>query len=182
MLDDRPGWPGEGTAMKQLLVMRHGKSDWHVGAPDHERPLNARGVAAAGLMGRVLAAMDLGPDHVLTSTATRARTTAELVVQAGGFDAEVVDTPAFWQAGVDDALARLARVPDDVDRLLVTGHMPTWGGLVWRLTGASTAMRTATVAVVDLHLGTSWSHDGDLTGDLVALLQPRHLEHLDPGT
>lgn len=167
--------------MKQLVVMRHAKSDWHVGASDLDRPLNERGVAAATTMGRVLAAMDLGPDLVLTSPATRARTTAELVVAAGGWSVEVVDTPAFYEAAVDGVLARVALVPADVDRLLVVGHMPTWGGLVWRLTGASAAIRTATTAVLDLHLGRSWSHHGDLTGDLVTLLQPRHLAALDPG-
>lgn len=167
--------------MKQLLVMRHGKSDWGAGGRDHDRPLNPRGVEAARTMGRVLAAMDLVPDLVLTSTATRARTTAELVTEAGEWAAEVVDTPAFYEAGVDGVLAKLATVSPEVDRLLVTGHMPTWGGLVHRLTGASVAMRTATVAVVDLHLGRSWDHGGELVGDLVTLLQPRLVASLDPG-
>ncbi len=167
--------------MKHLVVMRHGASDWPTGTRDLDRPLTADGVAAAATTGRVLAAMDLAPDLVLTSPATRARTTAEVVVAAGGWAVEVVDTPAFWQAGVPDVLARLARVPDDVDRLLVTGHMPTWGGLVWQLTGASVAMGTATVAVVDLHLGGSWDHDGDLSGELVSLLTSRQAAALDPG-
>lgn len=166
--------------MKQLLVMRHGKSDWTAGTSDHARPLNSRGAAAAGTVGRVLTAMGLVPDAVVTSTATRAATTAELVVESGGWDVEVVATDTFYEASVDGVLAHLARIDDDVDRLLVTGHMPTWGGLVWRLTGATVAMRTATVAVIDLHLGRSWAHDGDLAGELVALLQPRHLARLDP--
>lgn len=167
--------------MKQLLVMRHGKSDWGAGMSDHERPLNPRGVESAGTVGRVLDTMGLVPDLVLTSSATRARTTAELVVEAAGWACPVEDTPVFYEAGVDGVLARLAQVPDDVDRLLVTGHMPTWGGLVQLVTGAHVAMRTATVAVVDLHLGRSWDHDGMVAGELVTLLQPRLVAHLDPG-
>jgi len=168
--------------VKQLLVMRHGKSDWAAGTSDHARPLNPRGVAAAERVGRVLTGMGLVPDAVVTSSAIRAATTAERVVAAGGWDVEVTATDIFYEASVDGVLAHLAHVVDDVNRLLVTGHMPTWGGLVWRLTGASVAMRTATVAVIDLRLGRSWAHDGDLSGELVALLQPRHLAALDHGT
>lgn len=162
--------------MKQLLVMRHGKSDWHAGAAtDHARPINARGVAAARSMGRHLTSSDLAPDVVLTSSALRARTTAELAAEAGGWSVPVEAVDAFYDASVDTVLARIARVPDEVDRLMVVGHQPTWGALVWRLTGGSVAMRTATVAVVDLHLGRSWDHDGDLAGELLAVFQPRHL-------
>lgn len=167
--------------MKQLLVMRHGKSDWSAGTRDHERPLNPRGVRAAGTMGRVLTTIGLVPDLVLSSTATRARTTAELVAEAGGWSAPIEDTPAFYECAVDGVMARLARVPDEVERLLVTGHMPTWGGLVQVLTGASVAMRTATVAVIDMHLGSSWDHGEMMAGQLVTLLQPRSMAALDPG-
>jgi phosphohistidine phosphatase len=40
----------------ELLIMRHGKSDWEGGVADHERPLAPRGVRAAQSMGRFLAA------------------------------------------------------------------------------------------------------------------------------
>lgn len=161
--------------MKQLLVMRHGKSDWHAGATtDHGRPVNERGVRSAIAMGRLLTDTGLAPDHVLTSSALRARTTAELAAEAGGWDAPVDATDGFYDASVDGVVARLALVPDEVDRLLVVGHQPTWGALVWRLTGGAVAMRTATVAVVDLQLGRSWDHDGDVGGELLAVFQPRH--------
>lgn len=161
--------------MKQLLVMRHGKSDWHAGATtDHGRPINDRGVASAVAMGRLLTDAGLVPDGVLSSSALRARTTAELATEAGEWPVTVDATDGFYEASVDDVLARLSLVGDEVDRLLVVGHQPTWGALVWRLTGGAVAMRTATVAVVDLHLGRSWGHDGDLAGEILAVFQPRH--------
>ena len=64
--------------MRRLILFRHGKSDWD--APfgsDHERPLSKRGVKAAKTMGLVLARSDLVPDHAITSSAVRARTTLE---------------------------------------------------------------------------------------------------------
>ncbi|MBY5162572.1 SixA phosphatase family protein [Salsipaludibacter albus] len=166
--------------MKQLLVMRHAKSDWHSGAAtDHARPINQRGVDAATAMGRLLTSAGLVPDAILASSAVRARTTAELAAEAGGWDVGVDAVDALYDASVDRVLARLALVPDAVDRLLVVGHQPTWGALVWRLTGGSVAMRTATVAALDLHLGDTWDPadvggPGELTGEILAVFQPRH--------
>lgn len=38
----------------QLIVMRHAKSDWSEGnLPDFDRPLTARGIKAAKLMGKM---------------------------------------------------------------------------------------------------------------------------------
>lgn len=160
--------------MKQLLVMRHGKSDWSSGAIDHDRPLTGRGERSARLMGRVLTRAGLAPDTILTSSATRALRTAELAADAGGWDVDITATRDLYDAWHGTVLEALAETADEVDRLMVVGHQPTWGALVEELTGGAVAMRTATVAVVDLLLGTSWRHDGAPRGELVAVLQPRH--------
>ena len=48
--------------MKRLILMRHAKSDWSSGAgSDHDRPLNARGVAAAEALGGWLRAQNIAP-------------------------------------------------------------------------------------------------------------------------
>lgn len=161
--------------MKQLLVMRHGKSDWSAGGTaDHDRPLNRRGVASAKTMGGVLTAAGLQPDLVVTSSARRARTTAQLAAEAGGWSAPISADDRLYFCDVADVLAVVGDTPDGVQRLMVVGHQPTWGALVAHLTGASAAMRTCAAAVIDLMLGASWANDGDVTGELVALLQPRH--------
>jgi phosphohistidine phosphatase len=65
--------------MLRLILMRHAKSDWSHGASDHDRPLNARGRAAAEALGNWLRAEDLLPDRVLCSTAARTRETCALL-------------------------------------------------------------------------------------------------------
>ncbi len=62
-------------AERTLLIIRHAKSDWESGAPDHERPLNARGRREAPKLGKHLAALGLRPDLVVCSDAARARQT-----------------------------------------------------------------------------------------------------------
>ena len=75
--------------MKTLLIMRHAKSSWkHPTLSDFERPLNKRGKRAAPLMGSRIKSQGLRPGAIISSSAVRARETAEAVTTAGGFNAE----------------------------------------------------------------------------------------------
>lgn len=64
--------------MISLALVRHAKSDWgDPGLDDHDRPLNDRGTRDAPRMARQLAESGFRPAVILSSTALRARTTAE---------------------------------------------------------------------------------------------------------
>lgn len=157
--------------MPTLLLMRHAKSDWEADyAADHDRPLNERGVRNARLMGRVVASQDRVPHLIISSTAVRARTTAELAIESGGWDTELRLDPALYESGPSGVLEVAAGSPD-VDRLMLVGHQPTWSMLVRQTTGDNVDMKTASIAVIDFQLGT-WAGIEDAEGSLVALLQP----------
>ncbi len=164
--------------MKRLLVMRHAKSDWSAGVSlDHDRPLNRRGTKAARRMGRLLTEIDEVPELTITSSAVRARHTAELAAEAGAWGTPVEVEPDLYGTSVEGTLAVVAGAAESVDRLMIVGHQPTWGGVVFALTGASVQMKTATVAIVELMLGRSWESVEPPMGELAALLQPRHFTH-----
>ncbi len=151
--------------------MRHAKSDWHADySDDHERPLNRRGVRDAGVMGRVLAGASLVPAHVISSTAVRARKTAELAKEAGRWECLLELDRRLYEAGVADILEICATSPE-VDPMMIVGHQPTWSMLVSRLTGARVEMKTAAVAVIEIPVP-SWSEVLSTTGSLVDLLEP----------
>mmetsp|Transcript_382 Transcript_382/g.1408 ORF Transcript_382/g.1408 Transcript_382/m.1408 type:complete len:187 (+) Transcript_382:322-882(+) len=61
--------------MKRLLLMRHAKSSWKQPVADAMRHLNERGTRAARAVALELELMDLEPDLVLASNATRCRET-----------------------------------------------------------------------------------------------------------
>ncbi len=148
--------------MGQLLVMRHAKSDWDANyGADHDRPLNERGIRSARLMGRLLAAEQLVPQVVVSSSAVRAKTTAELAIEAGGWDSALEIESRLYGAGVNEVTGIVA-ARSEADPLMIVGHQPTWSAVVADLTGQRVEMKTATVAVIDLDLGT-----------LVRVLQPR---------
>lgn len=158
--------------MKTLLILRHAKSDWNADhGSDHDRPLNQRGLEAARQVGLTVVELDLVPDLVLSSTATRARLTAELAIEEGGWETQFVLEPDLYHTGVDGVLEVIAVSPD-VDRVMVVGHQPTWGSLVYTLTGVPTEMKTATLAVVELPIS-NWSEVRNASGKLVEVRHPR---------
>jgi phosphohistidine phosphatase len=69
--------------MKTILLLRHAKSSWEdPDLPDYDRPLNKRGKNDAPRMGKLLKDKDIIPDLIISSTAARAKKTAELVAKA----------------------------------------------------------------------------------------------------
>jgi phosphohistidine phosphatase len=161
--------------MRTLQLLRHGKSDWGAGAADHERPLNDRGRRAADAVGRYVAETGQVPDRVLTSSATRAHTTAERAIAAGRWDVELLVLDDLYLPSVDGVLTVVAEHGGDAGTLLVVGHEPTWSGLVGHLTSAVVRYPTAALAVVDL-LVSRWDEvDLGVRGELRAFLPPRLL-------
>lgn len=158
--------------MKTLLLMRHAKSDWeapHEG--DHERPLNERGVRSARVVGRLLASRGETPDHVISSTAIRARTTAELAAATGGWAAAIALDRALYNSGPDGVIEVAAGAPD-VSRLMLVGHQPTCSLVVGEMTGERVDMTTAAVAVIEFDI-VAWSEVPGTRGLLVEVIYPR---------
>jgi phosphohistidine phosphatase len=158
--------------MSTLLLMRHGKSDWNTAAgSDHDRPLAPRGVRSARLMGRMLTNLGLAPELVISSTAMRARTTAHLAREAGRWDVDVKLERGFYGGSPSDVLRLVADAAPPITRLMLVGHEPTWSGLVGMLTGEWVAVKTGTVAVIEVPA--PWSSLPDAAGELMAIHHPR---------
>lgn len=112
--------------MKTLTLLRHAKSSWkQPDLTDFDRPLNDRGQTDAPETGRRLARRGFKPKRIVSSTAVRARATAEAVADALGFPrAEIAWEPHIYEASSDRLLAVLRAQPDDADSLLLVGHNP----------------------------------------------------------
>ena len=118
---------------RELLLLRHGKSDWSIGADDFHRPLKQRGKRAAQRIGVWLAQQEMIPDFILTSPAERALVTAQKVCKAMGNRAESVRLDdRIYDARVDDLLEVLGDCPDAATRVMLVGHNPGLEALlVW---------------------------------------------------
>ncbi len=164
--------------MKTLLVLRHGKSSWaNSGLGDHDRPLKDRGRRDATRMGGELKDRDLIPDLILSSTARRARSTAQRAADAAGCSGRIQETRELYLSNVEDQLRTVAsRASDDHQRVLIVGHNPTLEDLVEHLTGEDQRMTTGNLACIDLDID-SWRQLAAARGTLRFLLRPREPRH-----
>ncbi|ULR49145.1 SixA phosphatase family protein [Streptomyces deccanensis] len=121
--------------LRRLIVLRHAKSAWPVGVPDHERPLAPRGRRDAPAVGRALAEADCLPDLAVCSTAVRARQTWELAAAEWGTPPPVRHDERVYAAEVPELLDVVRETPDHVRTLLLVGHNPGLEELVLDLAG-----------------------------------------------
>ena len=163
--------------MKELLILRHAKSSWdNVRLADHDRPLNKRGKRDAPRMGALLQREGLTPELIITSSAERALTTAELVALSSGYEAEIEVTRQLYLADPETYLAVLRPLPDSLQRVMVVGHNPGVEELIELLTGESVRFTTANIAYIRLPIH-SWSELTEETGgELVNLWRPKELD------
>lgn len=164
--------------MTSLYLLRHAKSDWSASyGADHDRPLNARGLRAAATMGRFLAELGEIPERIVTSSALRARATAELAAEAGGWRTRIEVDRELYGTDASSVLARLRSQPAALASLLLVGHQPTWSDTAGRLLGrARIGMPTAGLARIDFPC--AWSEVEFGGGELVWLVRPKILSEI----
>ncbi|SDD23233.1 MULTISPECIES: SixA phosphatase family protein [Kordiimonas] len=118
--------------MAKLFLLRHAKSDWGMGLPDHDRPLNARGQAAAAQMGQWLAKDDTCPKLVICSTAQRTRETLAILTEAGGLSFDVLYEPALYGAGTETIRQIIVTDAGQYESVLLIGHNPGFHDMAFR--------------------------------------------------
>jgi phosphohistidine phosphatase len=109
--------------MKRLILTRHAKSSWDDPlTPDHDRPLNDRGKAAAADLGQWLASRDYVPEEVLCSDSLRTRKTFSGIAPALPGAPVLELKPALYHAGPDVMMAVLRHAK--ADTVMMIGHNP----------------------------------------------------------
>ncbi len=110
---------------RELLLLRHGKSDWKVDVDDYHRPLKNRGKRGAQRIGVWLSQHGLIPDLILSSPAERALTTAQKCCKVMGIGSDKIQQDErIYQAGNNTLLKLLAECPPEAQRVLLVGHNP----------------------------------------------------------
>lgn len=166
---------------RELLLLRHGKSDWSVPVDDLERPLKKRGKLGAQRIGAWLAEQGRVPQRILTSPAERARATAEKCAKAMGLTVAAVTVEPDLYEGDPEALAHVvARCPDDISRLMVVGHNPGLEEFLdWLspepLPDAEDGKRLPTAALARLGLDGAWASLAAGGARLLELQRPKAL-------
>ena len=137
-----------GVMKRTLILVRHGKSSWEDKAlPDESRPLAARGLRDAPLMGSRLAHDKVRPDLILSSPACRALSTANIIAEALGYrPGEIVTDERLYGADVRTLLEVMGGLGDEFRCVMLFGHDPEFTDLAHGFCGKITRMPTCAVA------------------------------------
>lgn len=165
--------------MKRLILTRHAKSSWDDPlTPDHDRPLNDRGKAAAADLGQWLASRGYVPDEVLCSDALRTRKTWSGIAPALPGTPILTLKPALYHAGPDVILAVLRHA--SADCVMLIGHNPGLAEFAARIVARAplgpefARFPTGATLVADFDIP-AWSDLAFGTGIAVDFIVPREL-------
>jgi phosphohistidine phosphatase len=167
---------------RELLILRHAKSDWDDAAHDDlARPLSKRGKKDAPRVGAWMYREGLVPDLVVSSPAERARQTTLAVCKGLDYKRKsVVWDQTIYAASVEALVEVLRRYPSGPRTVLLVGHNPGLEGLLSYLAGddlddlaRDTAMPTA--ALARLEMPDDWTELAPGCAQLVSITAPKSL-------
>jgi phosphohistidine phosphatase len=167
---------------RELLILRHAKSDWGSGATaDFDRALALRGRKDAKAVGRWLRHQARMPGRILASPARRAQQTALRLCRAARIpETAIVWTPAIYEASLGTLLHLLAADAGDHPRVMLVGHNPGLEELLVHLAG-ETVVRPPdgkllpTAALAWLEMPEDWHNLSRGSGTLRSVTRPREL-------
>ena len=160
--------------MKEILIMRHAKSDWsHMDLKDFDRPLNKRGRKAAVRMAQELANRNMLPDTIIASPAARAKETTELMLTNKAFQLDVEWEKEFYMARNSVIINKLHNLPETVKRPLLVGHNPTWEDVVALLAKNTDWVTMPTATIVLLKFDGKWTDLKPKSAKLEWLIKPK---------
>ena len=109
--------------MKNLLLMRHGKSSWELNVSDQDRSLLQRGVSDAHLVGAELVQNIMPIDFAYSSPANRALQTAMICLRQLRFPLETFAViPELYDFTGNHVLNFVKNISNDMDTVLIFGH------------------------------------------------------------
>ncbi|WP_374089146.1 histidine phosphatase family protein [Methylomicrobium lacus] len=165
--------------MRELWLLRHGKSDREVSCADIDRPLKPRGRRAAQRLGEWLHEQHSRPDLIITSPARRALNTAQLVSDALDLHEQPTQEPRLYFQGTEAIKNVLAECPATTKRILLVGHNPDFEELLTDLVGEDNLPDTEkllpTAALARLEMPDDWNELETNCAKLIEILYPKTL-------
>lgn len=161
---------------KQLIVVRHGKSDQGVyGMSDFDRTLNHRGNKNAHEMAERMIHKGIVPELVVSSPALRALSTAKHFADVLGLPHQRIQLePTVYEANTTALVKVISRFDNDYSRIALFGHNPGLTELLNYLADAKIYnLPTAGVAVIDFPFD-DWMMVSQHTGTLLLFDSPKN--------
>lgn len=112
--------------MKKLYIIRHAKSSRKDTAlDDFKRPLSKRGRKDAPFMAKKLKQKGVIPDIIISSPATRAKTTAELIAKELNFKKPIIYDTTLYEANTNNIFDAIVKIDESNSIVFLIGHNPS---------------------------------------------------------
>lgn len=162
---------------KQLLLVRHAKSDWsNPMLSDFDRPLNKRGKENAPEMAKRLFYKGHKFDFILSSPAKRAKTTAKIFAGALQIN-EISLEENIYEANSQALLKIVNNISNDVETVAMFGHNPGFTDFVNYLADADIYnIPTAGMVFITFPFE-SWQMISKGTGDILFFDFPKNINN-----
>ncbi len=115
--------------MKYLYFIRHGKAT-HKSMPDSKRYLTEKGIKRTKKYAGLLAGQNIKPDLIVSSPATRALQTAEIIAEILEYPVQEIQiNPVFYFEPEREVINQIKSFSDKYDHIFMVGHNPIWTDL-----------------------------------------------------
>lgn len=163
---------------RQLLLVRHGKSDWgNAHLSDFDRPLNARGHRNAPEMASRILQKDLVPQLMVSSPALRAITTARHFAQVWHKSPDQIkEEAAIYEASVPALLKIVNGFNNKYQSVAMFGHNPGFTDFANYLSDANIYnIATCGMVLIEFQVD-GWAEISHFSGTMLMLDYPKNIE------
>lgn len=159
---------------RYLYLMRHAQSaDKQPGQTDKERELTVQGLREAIKVGAWLYNEKINPDVIVSSTATRAKSTAGLLLDTMKLMPEKIQlNDELYDASVRTFLREITQLEDTLNHVVCVGHNPAISYLAEYLTKAEIGnLPTGGLVIIQFEI-LLWQKVGEGSGKFIKLITP----------
>lgn len=169
--------------MKTIYIIRHAKSSWKFPELDDKmRPLNKRGYQSASLMGQALLKRKSNIDLMLSSPATRALSTAQIISTILNYkikDIQIEDNLYTFSNSGEIIFNHLKTLPNHFNSVAVYGHNSTFENIAHKISKGE-IIHFPTCAILALKFNSkSWSNINMDEIKIDYFMTPKQLGSLD---
>ena len=160
--------------MKKLYLVRHAKAERiSVDRDDFSRKLIKKGKLQAEQIGTKLKQLNTKPDLIITSAATRALETAQILAKQLVYPFEdLVTHPGMYSSSYVDLLKVISEVPDSFNSVMIVGHNPTLFDLMHNVSiNNEEGFGKAAACSIEFNMN-NWSDISSEKGKLIFMEQP----------
>ena len=172
--------------MKNLFLLRHCEAyQFEENKSDHEKQLNENGRKCARLLKNWFEKKDIVLDYILTSSANRTLTTANIIFS--NYENKICQKKELYLCDYKEILKELKILDNNLNSVIIVGHEPSISESLKFLISycrpdleyvTKSLYPTGGLSVINFNV-TNWNKIDEKTGILDAFITPQYLEEYE---